>query len=80
MTKEQLKQLQADLWSAADNLRANSDLKSFEYATPMIGSVTFLDGMYAFDDAAVGVAVKLRIEPSGVMRMFASGQKIYRSK
>lgn len=24
--KEQLKQLEADLWSAADNLRANSDL------------------------------------------------------
>lgn len=26
MTKEQLKQLQVYLWSAADNLRANSDL------------------------------------------------------
>lgn len=37
MTKEQLKQLEADLWSAADNLRANSDLKSSEYATPVLG-------------------------------------------
>jgi len=30
MNKEQLKKLEADLWSAADKLRANSDLKSSE--------------------------------------------------
>jgi hypothetical protein len=35
MTRDQLKQLEADLWSAADNLRANSDLKSSEYSTPV---------------------------------------------
>ncbi|MEQ1883714.1 MAG: class I SAM-dependent DNA methyltransferase [Bryobacteraceae bacterium] len=39
MTKEQLKQLEADLWSAANNLRANSDLKSSEYATPVLGLI-----------------------------------------
>ena len=38
-SKEQLKQLEADLWSAADNLRANSDLKSSEYATPVLGLI-----------------------------------------
>ena len=37
MNAEQLKQLEDDLWSAADNLRANSDLKSSEYATPVLG-------------------------------------------
>ena len=37
MTRDQLKQLEADLWSAADKLRANSDLKSSEYATPVLG-------------------------------------------
>ena len=37
MNKEQLKQLEADLWSAADNLRANSDLKSSAYSTPVLG-------------------------------------------
>jgi type I restriction enzyme M protein len=41
MTRDQLKQLEADLWSAADNLRANSDLKSSEYSTPVLG-LTFL--------------------------------------
>ena len=39
MNAEQLKQLEDDLWSAADNLRANSDLKSSEYATPVLGLI-----------------------------------------
>ena len=37
MTREQLKQREEDLWSAADNLRANSDLKSSAYAMPGLG-------------------------------------------
>jgi hypothetical protein len=36
MNAEQLKQLEKALWAAADNLRANSDLKSSEYATPEV--------------------------------------------
>jgi hypothetical protein len=35
MTKDQLKQLERELWNAADNLRANSDLKSSEYSIPV---------------------------------------------
>ena len=48
MTKEQLKQLESDLWSAADNLRANSDLKSSEYDTPVLGLIflKFADNNY----------------------------------
>ncbi len=48
MTKEQHKQLEADLWSAADNLRANSDLKSSEYAVPVLGLIflKFADNNY----------------------------------
>jgi tetratricopeptide (TPR) repeat protein len=34
MSKDQFKQLAADLWSAGDNLRANSDHKSSGHATP----------------------------------------------
>ena len=37
MNKEQLKKLEADLWRAADSLRANSDLKASEYSTPVLG-------------------------------------------
>jgi type I restriction enzyme M protein len=36
MTRDQLKQLEDNLWSAADNLRANSDLKATEYSTPRL--------------------------------------------
>ena len=41
MNKEQFKQLEKDLWSATDNLRANSDLKASEYSIPVLG-LTFL--------------------------------------
>lgn len=49
MNTEQLKQLEKDLWSAADNLRANTDLKSTEYATPVLGLIflKFADNNYA---------------------------------
>lgn len=36
MNTKQLKQLEEGLDSAADNLRADSDLKSIEYATPVL--------------------------------------------
>jgi type I restriction enzyme M protein len=39
MTDEQLKKLKADLWASADQLRANSGLKSTEYATPILGLI-----------------------------------------
>ncbi|WP_077339115.1 type I restriction-modification system subunit M [Pseudocolwellia agarivorans] len=49
MNTEQLKQLEKSLWSAADNLRANSDLKSNEYATPVLGLIflKFADNKYS---------------------------------
>lgn len=48
MNTEQLKQLERDLWSAADNLRANTGLKSTEYATPVLGLIflKFADNRY----------------------------------
>jgi type I restriction enzyme M protein len=54
-TKEQLKQLEDDLWSAADNLRANSDLKSSEYATPVLGLIflKFADDNYRRHEANI---------------------------
>jgi len=39
MTNEQLKDLQDKLWASADQLRANSGLKSTEYATPILGLI-----------------------------------------
>jgi len=55
MNTEQLKQLERDLWSAADNLRANTDLKSSEYATPVLGLIflKFADNNYARAEKAI---------------------------
>src|ERR1700687_4244862 len=55
MTKEQLKQLEGDLWSAANNLRANSDLKSSEYSIPVLGLIflKFADNNYRRHEAGI---------------------------
>jgi len=55
MTKDQLKQLETDLWSAADNLRANSDLKASEYSIPVLGLIflKFADNNYRRHEAAI---------------------------
>jgi type I restriction enzyme, R subunit len=44
----ELKQLEDDLWKSADTLRANSDLKSTEYSTPVLGLIflKFADNKY----------------------------------
>ncbi len=48
MNTEELKQLENDLWRSADTLRANSDLKSGEYSTPVLGLIflKFADNRY----------------------------------
>jgi type I restriction enzyme M protein len=39
MTTEQLKELEANLWTAADKLRVDSGLKASEYSTPILGLI-----------------------------------------
>src|SRR3989338_1023918 len=55
MNKDQLKKLEAELWSAADKLRANSDLKSSEYATPVLRLIflKFADNNYRRHEAEI---------------------------
>ena len=55
MNTEQLKQLEDDLWAAADNLRANSDLKASEYSTPVLGLIflKFADINYRRHEQAI---------------------------
>lgn len=55
MTKDQLKQLERELWNAADNLRANSDLKSSEYSIPVLGLIflKFADNNYRRHEAEI---------------------------
>lgn len=55
MNKDQFKQLEKDLWSAADNLHANSDLKASEYSIPVLGLIflKFADNNYRRHEAAI---------------------------
>ena len=55
MTRDQLKQLENDLWKAADNLRANSDLKASEYSIPVLGLIflKFADNNYRRHEPAI---------------------------
>jgi type I restriction enzyme M protein len=53
MNSEELKKLENNLWQTADTLRANSDLKSSEYSTPVLGLIflRFADNKYSqFED------------------------------
>lgn len=49
MNKEELKKIEDNLWRSADTLRANSDLKSTEYSTPVLGLIflRFADNKYS---------------------------------
>jgi type I restriction enzyme M protein len=55
MNRDQLKKLERDLWSAADKLRANSDLKASEYSTPVLGLIflKFADNKYRQHEDAI---------------------------
>ena len=49
MTTEELKKLESDLWSVAIKMRADSDLKLSEFATPVLGLIflKFADNKYS---------------------------------
>lgn len=55
MTTEELKKLEATLWQTADTLRANSDLKSSEYSTPVLGLIflKFADNKYSLHEKEI---------------------------
>ena len=55
MTNKQLKNLKDTLWTTADQLRANSGLKSTEYAEPILGLIflRFADVKYSKFEAEI---------------------------
>ena len=60
MTSEELKQLEKSLWSAAERLRVDSDLKSNEYATPVLGIIflKFADNKYSMYEDEIKVEIE----------------------
>jgi type I restriction enzyme M protein len=55
LTPAELKKLEANLWQSADMLRADSGLKSSEYATPILGLIflKFADNKYSQYEAEI---------------------------
>lgn len=55
MTNKQIKQLKDTLWATADQLRANSGLKSTEYAEHILGLIflRFVEAKYSKFEAAI---------------------------
>ena len=51
MTYEQLKDLEKQLWDAADDLRANSKLTAAEYKDPLLGLVLLRFAQNRYEEA-----------------------------
>lgn len=60
MTTEELKKLEEDLWSAATKMRADSDLKLNEFATPVLGLIflKFADNKYSLVEEEIEATLK----------------------
>ncbi|KAA0913103.1 class I SAM-dependent DNA methyltransferase [Psychrobacter sp. ANT_WB68] len=58
-----IKQLESDLWNAADNLRANSTLTAAEYKDPLLGLVFLRFVQNRHEDAKVKIQESLAINP-----------------
>ncbi len=63
MQNENLKQLENDLWEAADALRANSKLTATEYKDPVLGLVLLRFAQNRYEDAKVQIEANLPINP-----------------
>lgn len=58
-----IKQLESDLWSAADNLRANSTLTAAEYKDPILGLVFLRFVQNRYEEAKGSIEESLPINP-----------------
>jgi len=63
MNQQNIKQLETELWDAADDLRANSKLTAGEYKDPLLGLVLLRFAQNRYEDAKVEVENKLPINP-----------------
>ncbi|SFN61248.1 type I restriction enzyme M protein [Bizionia echini] len=63
MTHQNIKQLETELWDAADDLRANSKLTAAEYKDPLLGLVLLRFAQNRYEDAKIEVHNNLPINP-----------------
>ena len=65
MTQEQIKQLEKELWDAADALRANSKLTAAEYKDPVLGLVLLRFAQNRYEEAMPIVETRIPEGPRG---------------
>lgn len=63
MTNEQIRQLEKELWDAADELRGNSKLTAAEYKDPLLGLVLLRFAQNRYEDAKIQVEKNLSVNP-----------------
>ncbi len=63
MQGKQLRKLEAELWRAADQLRANSKLTASEYSMPVLGLIFLRHAFNRFEKAKLEVEKTLPIHP-----------------
>ncbi|WP_163379453.1 type I restriction-modification system subunit M [Cyclobacterium sp. SYSU L10401] len=63
MTQADIKNLEKELWDAADELRGNSKLTAAEYKDPLLGLVLLRFAQNRYEDAKIQVERNLAINP-----------------
>ena len=63
MNRDQLKELEARLWKAADDLRANSKLTASEYSFPVLGLIFLRQAYNRFLVAKTSIEKNLPVHP-----------------
>ena len=63
MQGKQLRKLEAELWRAADQLRANSKLTASEYSMPVLGLIFLRHAFNRFQKVKVGLEKNLPTHP-----------------
>jgi type I restriction enzyme M protein len=68
MTSEQLKQLEDNLWEAADKLRVDSGLKASEYATPILGLIFLRFASIKYHKVKLEIEAELKAQKGSRMQ------------
>ena len=65
MNNLKLKQLESELWSSADKLRANSKLTAAEYKDPLLGLILLRYAQNRFEQAKIEIEATIPEDPRG---------------
>ncbi len=65
MNQKQIKQLEANLWDSADNLRANSKLTAAEYKDPVLGLILLRYAQNRYERAKQEIEANIPDSPRG---------------